>query len=363
MKKVIKKESSSTKEKKGAITKSKEKKSIYLIITVSIIIFLVLIFIIFNFMKNSLNNQIVLTVNNNNYTKSDFMMYLYSAKREYYGNDLNNTSYDMNIIIDDDNNVTLGNYLIKKTVNEIKTAEAINDIAYKNNISLNKKDISNLKKQKEKYIKSLGGRKKFKKFLKDSNSTEKSYDKMSKTYMLYDKIQKKLYSKGKIKDLNNDELEKAKKDYKNTYFKVEQIILTLIDVNTKKSLSEKKINQKKNLSNKIIDLLNNNTDFEWLVSKYSEAYDSKQKTFYEYYKKGKLLPELENAIMILDNNEITNVIQTDYAFHIIKRLELDDEMYEKYLDELREEKALKDIKKTLDSLELIYHKAFKKIKL
>ena len=131
---------------------------------------------------------------------------------------------------------------------------------------------------------------------------------------------------------------------------------------TKKSLSDTTINQKNTLANTIHDLSVSGTDFDSLVSKYSEAAVDKEPPYYEYYKKGELITELEEAIVKLGNNEISEVIQTKYAIHIIKKLELDDSKFNEYLDELREQKALKDLKDTLDTLKVIYRDAYKKIK-
>ena len=71
---------------------------------------------------------------------------------------------------------------------------------------------------------------------------------------------------------------------------------------------------------------------------------------------------INNIYDITGINDVSEVIQTNYAFHIIKKLELDDSKYSEYLDKLREEKALKDIKETLDTLKLIYRDAYKKLK-
>ena len=172
----------------------------------------------------------------------------------------------------------------------------------------------------------------------------------------------KLYSEGKRKDLTEEELNEAQQNYGNKYYKIEQVILTTIDTETRKSLSDTTINQKKTLASTIYSLAINGTDFDELVSNCSEAAVDKQPPYDEYYKQGELLTELEDAIVKLGNNEISEVIQTDYAFHIIKRLELDESKYSGYLDELREEKALKDINDTLDTLKLIYRDAYKKLK-
>lgn len=358
---------------KGKVSKSKKvlkkdnffqnHKKIISISFISIFLILILLLTILNVINKNSLEKVVITINEDKYTKSDFNIYFYSSKYDYFGKEADNISDDnMKIIVDEENNTTLGEYLKEKTLSEIKTASAIKEYAKENNIELDDKDKKELKQEKEKYIKSIGGKNKFNSLLNNNDTNEKSYDMMAETDKLYNKIIKKLYSEGKRKDLTEEELLKAKESYRNEYFKIEQIILTTIDTETKKSLSDTTINQKNTLANTIHDLSVNGEDFDSLVSKYSEAAVDKEPPYYEYYKKGELLTELEEAIVKLGNNEISEVIQTKYAIHIIKKLELDDSKFSVYLDELREQKALKDLKDTLDTLKIIYQDAYKKIK-
>lgn len=331
---------------------------------IAIVIFIISVLCALYFIRVGSLKKVVLTVNEDEYTKSDFMIYFYSVKYDYFGEKADKVSDDnMKIIVNDEDDTTLGEYLKEKTLTELKTASAIREYALKNNIELDNSDRKEMKIEKLKYIKSIGGNSKFKKFLKNNDSTEKSYDFMAETDKLYEKILKKLYSEGKRKDLNEEELNQAKENYGKEYFKIEQVILTVIDPKTKKSLSDTEINQKSILANTIFDLSKSGTDFDELVRKYSEAAIDKEPPYYEYYKVGQLLTELEETIVKLENNEISEVIQTDYAFHIIKKLELDDSKYDEYLDELRESKALKDIKNTLDDMKVIYRDAYKKLKI
>ncbi len=336
----------------------------YMIILSIVIVCLIglVIFIPSVIRKNSLN-KVVLTIDDMEYTKSDFNIYFYSVKYDYFGSSASDVSDDnMKAVIDNEEGTTLGQYLKDQALTEIKTATVIREYALKNNIELDDKDYQELKKNKKKYIKKLGGKGKFKKLLRDNDTTDKSYDSMAETDKLYNKLLTKVYGEGRKKDLTDDELNEASKTYKTKYFKVEQIILTTIDVETGKSLSDTTINQKKMLADTIYALANEGKDFEKLVSKYSEDAQDKEPPYYEYYKSGELLKQIEEAVLKLEDNAISPVIQTDYAFHIIKKLELDDSKYNKYLDELREEKALKDLNDSLGSLKIIYRDAYKKIK-
>ena len=355
----------STKENilKRFINRLKTNRKYMIILSIVIVCLIGLVIFIPSVIRKKSLNKVVLTIDDMEYTKSDFNIYFYSVKYDYFGSSASDVSDDnMKAVIDNEEGTTLGQYLKDQALTEIKTATVIREYALKNNIELDDKDYQELKKNKKKYIKKLGGKGKFKKLLRDNDTTDKSYDSMAETDKLYNKLLTKVYGEGRKKDLTDDELNEASKTYKTKYFKVEQIILTTIDVETGKSLSDTTINQKKMLADTIYALANEGKDFEKLVSKYSEDAQDKEPPYYEYYKSGELLKQIEEAVLKLEDNAISPVIQTDYAFHIIKKLELDDSKYNKYLDELREEKALKDLNDSLGSLKIIYRDAYKKIK-
>lgn len=328
----------------------------------SIILILALVATIFGI--NSYKNNIkVISIDDDNYTKSDYMIYLYSAKYNYYGNKVNDIkSSDLDVMYDDESKITVRDYLNEVAVGDIKTASAIKTIARKNNIELSSDDEKELSDDKDAFIKKLGGKKEYKKFLHQNNTTDEAYDKMSSTDKLYRKIIKKLYSEGKMNDLTQEEKNNANSTYKDNYIKLKQIVLTTIDLQTGNNLSSTTINQKETLANSIVNEAKSGVSFDSLIKKYSEAVDDDDTNYELYYKKGELLSELESEVLKLSPGEVSNPIKTKYAYHIILRLELDDSKLNNYYDDLREEKCINDIKITLKDLKITYHDAYEKIK-
>lgn len=329
----------------------------------SFILILTVIGITFGINKNSYNTKIV-SIDNYTYNKSDYMIYIYSAKYNYYKDKVNDiTSEDLNVMYDDENKMTMRDYLKEVAISDIKTASAIKSIASKNNIELTNKDRKELDKEKKSFIKSLGGMKEYRKFLKKNNTTDKSYDKMSETDKLYKRIIKKLYSNGKINDLTEEEKNDALSSYKDNYMKIKQIVLTIVDLNTGKNLNSTTINQKEALAKNIVSEARSGANFDDLIKKYSEANDEDDNNYELYYKNGELLSELEDKIKKLSPGEVSEPIKTKYAYHIIRKLELDDKKLNSYYDDLREEKCIKDIKDALKDLKITYYGAYEKIKI
>lgn len=326
-------------------------------------IILIIAFFVASLCINNYNaNKIVTTIDNYDYTKSDYMIYFYSAKYNYYGDKIDNiTDSDLDIMYDDENKMTIKEYLKEVAISDIKTATAIKNIADKNNIELTEEDNKEIEEEKQSFIESLGGKKEYKKFLKQNKTTDGAYDKMSQTDKLYKRIIKKLYSDGKVNDLTNEEKTKAAETYKDNYIKLKQIVLTKIDLNTGKNLSSTTINQKEMLANSIVNEAKNGASFDELIKKYSEAASEDDENFELYYKTGELLTEIENEVKNLSPNEVSKPIKTDYAIHIIQKLELDNSKLEDYYNDLREEKFINDLKSNLEELKIKYYDAYEKL--
>ena len=104
-------------------------------------------------------------------------------------------------------------------------------------------------------------------------------------------------------------------------------------------------------------------DIDGFNKKYSEDAIDKEPPYDLYYKSGELLTELENTVLELKPSEVSEVIKTEYAFHIIEKQELDDGKLNDYYDDLREEKCIDELKDNIDKLQIIYNDAYENIKI
>lgn len=309
-------------------------------------------------------NPIVLDINGTKYSEDDYMLYLYSNKASLFGENTKKLEKNtLNSLVSKDINLTVREYLEKQTLSQIKTAYVVEELAKVYDIELSKADLEDLEKEKESYIKKLGGRKKFLQLLKDNNTSEKAYDKVAKTDKLYKLIYQNMYSKGKSKDLTDEEYETYKEEYYNKYKKIRQVVLTTIDLNTKEALNISIINQKEKLINSILDEAKAGADFDELIKTYSEDVSGKEGPYYIYYTEGQMVSEIEDAVNNLSDGQISDVIKTEYGYHIIKKDVLDDDYLEKFYDKKREEKLLSDISNKIEELEINNHNAYKNLEI
>ena len=303
----------------------------------------------------------VVTIDETKFTKADLNMQLYNLKYSYFGKE----SYEIPDATLDEQitslNMTVGEYLKQQAVEELKILTAVERIAEDNNISLSDEDYEELEENKEEVISNVGGKSEFKKLLRKNNITEAAYDKFYYINKLYDKVFEELYSSGKKNDLTTEEKESAKEEYFEKYLKIQQIVLAKIDVSTGSDLSDTIINQKETLANSILTEARNGADFEDLIIKYSEEAQEKGNNTY-YYAKGDLLENIESVVVGLGTGSISDVIETDYAFHIVKRLELDDSKLENYYDIVRNNKLVDDIQDMIEDYKIFYENSYKKIK-
>ena len=73
----------------------------------------------------------------------------------------------------------------------------------------------------------------------------------------------------------------------------------------------------------------------------------------KYYLKSDLIEVLRNSIEKLVVGDISDVISSEYAYHIVIREELDNEKLDDYLDSKREEKLIQDIANNLEKIAII----------
>ncbi len=334
------------------------------ITSICIAIIIVLMTISLIFASIAFSNKTVITVDKYNFNKSDFMIYLYSVKYNYFGKDNTNLpEATLNTLVDEESNITMREYLKERTVKEIKTAGVIKKLASEYKIKLSKKDEEELLNEKQEFIQELGGKKAFKKMLKDNSTTEAAYDKMSRTDKLYKLIYNEMYTEGKSNDLSKEEKDEAKDEYYNNYKMIRQVVLSLVDASTKKGLDSTTINQKQTLAETILKEAKSGANFDDLIKKYSEAAIGEDPPYYVYYKDGEMLDEVEKAVNKLNVGDISDVVKSDYALHIIIRDELDDKKLPMVYDQKREEKLLEKISNTLKDVPIIYHDTYTSIKI
>ena len=358
-------EVNNNKSKDNIKEKVEMKKTNFIILLLIIVISLTLLsFLGIVIFKRIYSKTVVMTYDDIKFTRNDYMMYLRLAKTSLFDEKTNKLpKATLNTIIDKENNVNVDTYLRNKVEQSLKIAGAVQAIAKRENIVIDEEKEQKLKDDKEKYINSLGGKDKFIKFLKENNTTEEAYDNMAYTDMLYNTIYSNLYSEGKIYDLTEKEKGNAKQEYEKNYYKARQILFIFVDPSTKEKLSDPAVEQKKLLADTVREKINNDSNFDEFIKKYSDDAVDADPPYDMYFKSGEVLQEIEDTTKSLDIGEVSDVIKSNYAFHIIKRDALDDSYLNKIYEQKREEKFMKVVNDQINHSVIIIEDSFTNMKI
>jgi parvulin-like peptidyl-prolyl isomerase len=99
------------------------------------------------------------------------------------------------------------------------------------------------------------------------------------------------------------------------------ILISTMDPATKTKVSPEVKKQKEKLAKEIKAKIDGGEDFAKLVKEYSEDPGSKS-TGGEYtFGKGEMVPEFEAAAFSLKTNQVSDLVETQFGYHIIKLLE------------------------------------------
>lgn len=362
--KELPKKGSAKKAQKKAIKKDNFFKKVIKCIAKHKIIFsivsAIILIIIFTLLFLKLSLQFtVLTIGDDKYSKADMNMSLYNLKYNYFGKD---ASEIPDATLDEQLtslNMTVSEYLKSEAVNELKYRSVIKKLANDNNITLSDEDKEEVQDSIKSVKDSFGSYGKFSKFLRKNGLTKKAYQEYLETNKLYDKVFANLYAKGKSNYLTDEEISKETSNYNNEYYKVNQIVLAIVDNSTLQSLNDTIINQKQALIEAISKEVKEGADFVELVKKYSEEANGDIDL---YFTKDDVLEEIYNVVDGLEINEVSDVVKTKYAYSIIKRLPLDDKKLDDYLETKAKEKFNNDITKLSEDYKVFYENAYKKIK-
>ncbi len=111
--------------------------------------------------------------------------------------------------------------------------------------------------------------------------------------------------------------------YKSEYITAKHILIPLINLETGEALNEKELSDAKKLAQDIAKKIKNGEDFDKLMNEYSKDTGLENNPNGYTFTKGEMVPEFEEAAFALGEGSISDIIETTYGLHIIKRLPLE----------------------------------------
>lgn len=120
--------------------------------------------------------------------------------------------------------------------------------------------------------------------------------------------------------VSQDDVKKFYEQNPKFFQQAEQVKVAQIQFNTR-DLPPEQVERKKATAKKVLERVNAGEDFSKLVKEYSEDEPSKPQNGQFTIARGQLPLEFESAAFSLKPNQISDLIRTQYGFHIIKLIE------------------------------------------
>ncbi len=200
--------------------------------------------------------------------------------------------------------------LKEQTEISILSSFAINKIAEEQNIELDDDDTAQADAAIEELITTLGGQESFELALSSQYYTQDLYKELYLNSLLVNKVVEARYGDA-IRDNFNE-----------TYVRAQHILIPFTDAAAEEHADDLA------LAEDIKARLDDGEDFEELRAEYNN--DPGQPDEGYYFTTGEMVVEFEEAAFALEENAISDIVETSYGYHIIRRLP----MQENYLDDL-----------------------------
>ena len=269
----------------------------------------------------------VATINGENISKSVFNFYLTQVKSQLQTE--NTEDYWTTAEIDGRPALDVAK---EQALEEAAKMTIVGQKAKEMGIKLSQEDKANLAKQKSNIVSQMGGQSAFEKNLSDIGITKEEYQSISELNALRVKL---------ITDATDVDDEGAKKFFDEDIVRVKHILIMTVDPSTGAALSEEQLAEAKKKAEDILAKAKDGEDFDSLVAEYSEDPGSQSQPDGYYLGKGfalgsngGMVEPFETASLALKVDEISDIVETSYGYHIIKRYANDDSVFDENKDEI-----------------------------
>ena len=143
-------------------------------------------------------------------------------------------------------------------------------------------------------------------------------------YNLYLKLFDFYYGEGGERSAD---VRKETLDYytENDYVRAKHVLIKYPENEDGSELTEEQKAETLAKANEVLEKAKNGEDFDALITEYNEDPGVTSNPDGYYFGKGQMVEPFENAAYALADGEISGLVETDFGYHIIKRLPIDDE--------------------------------------
>ena len=240
----------------------------------------------------------------------------------------------------DDEGTTYADAALENAELVLVQTDAIEGFAEKNGITLNEEDEAAIEEQRQEHIASMGEGATAEDFdaqLESLYLTRDYYERILRQNRLYQKMLSELYGENGEKVSEEDAVRYLEE---NGYVSAVHILLGTTDSKTFAELTDGEKAEKKAQAEALIEELRTVEDEEdrhaLFLSRMEELSEDTGKALYPdgyTYTAGTMVTEFEDAVNALEEFEVSDVVETDYGYHIIMRLPLSPDRVVEYSGE------------------------------
>ncbi|HGJ66799.1 TPA: hypothetical protein ENS27_15665 [bacterium] len=121
-----------------------------------------------------------------------------------------------------------------------------------------------------------------------------------------------------IKPITEEDILRYYEENKGKYVEPEQVRARHILIKVSPDADEQTKSSAKEKIQGILDKLHNGGDFVELAKEYSECPTAKQGGDLDYFRRGVMVKPFEDAAFALQPNEVSDIVETEFGYHIIK---------------------------------------------
>jgi len=294
---------------------------------------------------SSTRTEAIMTVNGEDMQKDDFMVHLFFTKYNLFASNISEGTATLNDIIamdperlatvlvegeNGEQDTTMADYLHFMASQQALSAMLCRQLAKENKLKITSDDKTNLEATMDSLVSTFGGAKAYNAFLDESGVTEDALWRYFEDMLYMQKVQA-LFADGNKFALTTEEREKVQADYKEAFITTRHMLFFTTNTSTGTKLAEGDIELQREKANEALARLKNGESFDAVAA---DANYTEGMTFTT----GQMVSAFETAAFALQIGEYSDVVETEYGFHIIIRDNLTNDQYASYYSSVVTEK-------------------------
>ncbi len=232
-------------------------------------------------------------------------------------------------------------YSAEEAFESVKQVKTLQLKAIENNILLDDDAIAEVDKQIDSYIEQFGSKEELNKQLQQLGVTYDQFYEITKMSQQASMFQAKMGELGAFEEVTDKE---AKTYFNERFLKAKHILLSTMDTQTNEALPEEEKAAKKVKADEIVAAIKGGDDFEkyadlsedpgsetspdgYVFAKVSDLPEESEEKQYLAYSGLAMVDEFEKGTIALKVDGVSEIVESQYGYHIIKRLALTDADY------------------------------------